>query len=70
MDHPFVAGSAPSLTHIKVRSVGCSPAPWADHILSAREYLQLPLRLLQLQFLQLQLLPLLPRTMHGRGEVA
>ena len=65
MDHPFVAGSAPSLTHINVRSVGCSPAPWADHILSAREYLQLPLRLLRLQ-----LLPLLTRTMHGRGEVA
>ena len=37
MGHPGVGSSAPSLTHRKVRSLGCSAPPWADLIREARE---------------------------------
>ena len=36
LGHPGVAGSARSLTHVRVRSFACSPSPWADHSLGAR----------------------------------
>ena len=36
--HPCVAGCARSLTHRRVRSLSCSPAPWADLVPEAREF--------------------------------